>query len=530
MDNDLPAYLRHPTLHGETIVFVADDDLWTVGAAGGVARRLTAASRSRRRPASRPTARCSRSSAATSSIPRSTSCRPRAARRGASPGSAPTRWCAAGRRRARSSTSRPRASRSSATTTRSSSTCGRHAPAAALGPGQPPRHGPGERKVIGRNTADPARWKRYRGGTAGRALDRRRGRRQFRRMKRARRQHHRPMWIGDRVWFLSDREGIGNLYSCRPDGSDLRRHTDHEAFYARHAQTDGKRIVYQCGAKIRLFDPASDSDREVDIRTARASRAGGAGSSPRGDHLESFGVASGRATALALVGAASCSRMALLEGAARPLRPGRAPAACARQWLSNSSKLVAVGDAWGEERHKSVRRPRARDAALGRRPHPAHARRAARAVCVAFTNRATRLIGRRRRRGAAACRRPPPQRPRRRDHLVDRRRLAGLAFAAARATGAIGLHDVAANTSTVTAAQIRDCCAVVRPRRQVPLLLSLPTFDPSLRQHPFEISFPRAAPPYLIAFQAGGQRPFDPEPEGLKRRGPARCRRSRGRR
>ena len=42
MDHDQPAYLRHPTIHGETIVFVADDDLWSVGAGGGVARRLTA--------------------------------------------------------------------------------------------------------------------------------------------------------------------------------------------------------------------------------------------------------------------------------------------------------------------------------------------------------------------------------------------------------------------------------------------------------------------------------------------------------
>src|SRR5205823_1991098 len=36
-------YYRHPSLHGDTLAFVSDDDLWVVPASGGLARRLTAA-------------------------------------------------------------------------------------------------------------------------------------------------------------------------------------------------------------------------------------------------------------------------------------------------------------------------------------------------------------------------------------------------------------------------------------------------------------------------------------------------------
>ncbi|MGH3306025.1 MAG: hypothetical protein ACRDOK_31080 [Streptosporangiaceae bacterium] len=47
-----------------------------------------------------------------------------------------------------------------------------------------------------------------------------------------------PMLVGDRLAFLSDHEGTGNLYSCRLDGTDLRRHSDHDGFYARNASSD----------------------------------------------------------------------------------------------------------------------------------------------------------------------------------------------------------------------------------------------------------------------------------------------------
>ena len=41
MSTDL-GYYRHPTIHGDTVVFVTEDDLWTVPLKGGAARRLTA--------------------------------------------------------------------------------------------------------------------------------------------------------------------------------------------------------------------------------------------------------------------------------------------------------------------------------------------------------------------------------------------------------------------------------------------------------------------------------------------------------
>ncbi len=36
-----------------------------------------------------------------------------------------------------------------------------------------------------------------------------------------------PLWVGERIYFVSDHEGVGNLYSCSGEGRDLRLEAAH---------------------------------------------------------------------------------------------------------------------------------------------------------------------------------------------------------------------------------------------------------------------------------------------------------------
>ncbi|NJO42542.1 MAG: peptidase [Cyanobacteria bacterium RU_5_0] len=134
-------------------------------------------------------------------------------------------------------------------------------------------YGPTGGVVLGRNTSDIARWKRYRGGTTGVIWIDPDGSGVFRKLISLPGNLTAPMWIGgteaasieSRVYFISDHEGIGNLYSCTSSGDDLRKHTHNREYYVRNATTDGHRIVYHAGAELFYFDPATDSDRPIPV-------------------------------------------------------------------------------------------------------------------------------------------------------------------------------------------------------------------------------------------------------------------------
>ena len=77
-----------------------------------------------------------------------------------------------------------------------------------------------------------------------------------------------PMWVGDTVYFRSDRDGEFNLYSYDSKTKAIRRLTNHSDFPVVNASAGAGKIVYEQAGYIHLFDPSNGSDKKLTIGVA----------------------------------------------------------------------------------------------------------------------------------------------------------------------------------------------------------------------------------------------------------------------
>ncbi|MER6130813.1 S41 family peptidase [Streptomyces sp. NPDC001815] len=216
----------------------------------------------------------------------------------------------------------------------------------------------GERRTLlltGTPPHEPAAWKRYRGGATGRLWLH--GQRIL-----ADLDGHldSPMFVGDRIAFLSDHEGIGNLYSCLHDGSGLRRHTDHDSFYARHASSDGTRVVYQCAGDLWIVDDlARDSPpRRLDVRLGGPRAGRRPYQVPAAQHVDGISVdETGRASAVVVRG--SLYWLTHRDGPARTIADTPGVRVRLPEMLGSGGQVAYVTDADGEDAVEIAYLPRA---------------------------------------------------------------------------------------------------------------------------------------------------------------------------
>lgn len=124
----------------------------------------------------------------------------------------------------------------------------------------------GENVLLGKHDIDVAWWKHYRGGNAGtiwigslKTMD-------FKPLFKHPAGYVLPQFDSGRIYFISDRDGTGNLYSTNLEGEDLLQHTRHKKFYVRFLSMKNGKAAYQHAGDIYLCDVKTNQVKRLDIR------------------------------------------------------------------------------------------------------------------------------------------------------------------------------------------------------------------------------------------------------------------------
>lgn len=74
-----------------------------------------------------------------------------------------------------------------------------------------------------------------------------------------------PMWIGDIIYFVSDRNFTANLFAYHVNGGKLEQLTRHDDFDIKNASAGSDSVVYEQGGFIYLLDAATGKSRRLRI-------------------------------------------------------------------------------------------------------------------------------------------------------------------------------------------------------------------------------------------------------------------------
>ena len=510
-------YFRAPTVDGGTVVFVAEDDLWTVPLAGGLARRLTAGLGAVGRPALSPDGALIAFTSQEEQhpevyvMPSEGGQSRRVTFLGATTSVAG--WTPKGAIVFRSDTAQPFMGRRLELHT--VDPAGGVTRRLSYGWANDVSFGGDAGVVLGRNTLDPATWKRYRGGRAGKVWIDPKGSGTFKELIRLDGNLASPMWVGKRIYFLSDHEGYGNIYSCTPTGKGLRRHTDHGEYYARIASTDGATIVYQHGADIWALDVETDVPRRVEIdfpspRTQRNRTFRDATEFLHGFEVHPDGHS------LAIETRGKVFTMGLWEGGVREFGIPSGVRYRDAQWLHDGRRIVLVSDEGGAdalEVHGTGRGKRYGKLDLGRIVEVVANPK--KDIVAVTTHRLEVFLVDLKTGKATLIERNRFGRPNGLTWSPDGAWLAYSSSVTNETRSIMLANATTAKTHVVTRPEFNDFGPSFDPDGNYLYFLSLRSFDPIYDAHFFDLGFPRGARPYLVTLRKDAPRPFMPEPKGF---------------
>lgn len=526
-------YVRFPTIYRDRIVFVTEDDLWQISSEGGRTERLTAGVAQASTPHFSPDGQLlafvgrEEGPSEVYVMPAQGGPSQRLTFQGASCRIAG--WSPSGDEILYASNA-GQFTRRAQMIYAISPTRGQPRPL-PLGLANAISYGPAGSIVLGRNIGEPSHWKRYRGGTAGHLWCDATGSGTFQRLLPSPELDGNladPCWIGERIYFLSDHEGIGNIYSCTPLGQDVRRHTHHRDFYARNLSSDGQRLVYHAGADLYLFDPFEPSSSRtphtqpyprIDVESPSQRTQRNRKFVSASHYLNSYALhPQGHAVALTTRG--KPFSMGNWEGPV--LQHGEPDGVRYRslEWLNDGKRLVAINDASGREQLIVFDSEGVEEQSDPKTLDDVEFGRAVELVVsptddlVALTNHRNELIAVHLETGES--------------HVLDRSdydrisspawspdgRWLAYSFAHTSQKKAIKLCRLEdGETYFATEPTLQDTSPSFDPEGKYLYFLGYRTFNPVYDNLQFELGFPRGVRPYAITLRRDLRSPFIPEPK-----------------
>ncbi|MBX3118213.1 MAG: PD40 domain-containing protein [Fimbriimonadaceae bacterium] len=117
------------------------------------------------------------------------------------------------------------------------------------------------------NNLDNHRWKRYKGGLANDIYIGDLQRNTFQRVTTDAINEQYPVWLGSSIYYVSEKDGSANLYKLDPATARSQKLTSHTGLDVKFpSSSDGKRIIYQFGDDLFVYDPATNANTKVKLK------------------------------------------------------------------------------------------------------------------------------------------------------------------------------------------------------------------------------------------------------------------------
>jgi len=192
-------------------------------------------------------------------------------------------------------------------------------------------------------------WKRYRGGTAPEIWVGDPGRADFREATHFDGIDLFPMWLGDRIYFLSDKGGTANIWSMKADGSRRKRITEFDTWDARFpAMGPSGRIVFALAGDIHLLNPSTGDEQSLQIDLPSERNFTRVRYPNPGRYLTEFGL-SPDGERVVIVSRGEIFSVPVEDGVTLPITRGSGAREDRFDFMDEGKRLVYVTDESGEE-------------------------------------------------------------------------------------------------------------------------------------------------------------------------------------